>query len=318
MSRASILFSFLLAGCASVPRTHARVEEPLVLGEVLAYEAATWVVLPETVPASYPGLHNVFQLSDTVYSGGEPEDQAALERIASWGVKTILSVDGKIPDADAAEEFGMHYVHIPIQYSGVAPDEVARITKTFRELPGPFFVHCFHGRHRGPAAAALGRLVLDGASREQAIAEMRQWCSTSSKYEGLYRTIATADLPSQAETEAFEFDFASAHQLDGARAVMIELARTWDLVKASSKRGWAADPDHPDVDALQEAIQLEQLYAALVSVEAEAEDYRTYVAEGYAGSKALVAALRAGDDAAGAFDAVGASCSDCHVDYRNR
>ena len=68
--------------------------------------------------------------------------------------------------------------------------------KTFRELDGPFYVHCFHGKHRGPAAAAaLGRIAVDGVPREQAIAEMRQWCGTSEKYEGLYRTIAEVLRP---------------------------------------------------------------------------------------------------------------------------
>jgi protein tyrosine/serine phosphatase len=191
-----------------------------------AYDAAARVELPAPRPLDMPGLHNVFALGDNIRSGAEPADRGALEELAAWGVKTILSVDGKAPDAETAAELGMRYVHVPIQYDGIDEEELLAIAKTFREQEAPFYVHCFHGRHRGPAAAAIGRVVLDGVPRELALAEMRQWCATSKKYEGLYATVAAAEMPTARETEGFAFDFPAAHRFEGMRAVMIELART--------------------------------------------------------------------------------------------
>ena len=49
--------------------------------------------------------------------------------------------------------------------AGINEDEIAMIAKTFREVEGPFYVHCYHGKHRGPAAAAIGRVALDGLGR---------------------------------------------------------------------------------------------------------------------------------------------------------
>ena len=325
----------LAAACAGRPGPRDRVSTgevpPPVQLDGTAFEAAARVELPEVAPGEYPGLHNVYWLSESILSGGEPADPAALEQLADWGVKTLLSVDGKAPDAETAAALGMRYVHVPIQYKGIGDEEMRKIAKTFRELQGPFYVHCFHGRHRGPAAAAVGRIVLDAVPREEAIAEMRQWCATSSKYEGLYAAVATADLPTRAETERFAFDFAPAHAFEGLRAGMIEMTRKWDLVKAAEIRDWASDPAHPDVDPLREALELHQIYEALVQLEAThawQDDFRAWLEQGRRGSERLLEALSAGSqpkagesdwraEAAEAYDLVAGSCASCHGSYRN-
>ncbi|MCA9003240.1 MAG: hypothetical protein KDB61_15055, partial [Planctomycetes bacterium] len=153
--------------------TQAESTAPMDAGTDVLAVAQNFSLTPAQ-PTEFPGLHNVFHLSENIVSGGEPHGREALETIAKMGVKTILSVDGKIPDAATAAELGMRYVHIPIQYSGIDENEWLEIAKTFREVEGPFYVHCFHGKHRGPAAAEVGRLILDGISREHALAEMYQ------------------------------------------------------------------------------------------------------------------------------------------------
>lgn len=339
-TRRLLLPAALFVACSSTPEDRSAVEpepaqrpsQPLVL-QSTAYEAAALVSLPVVTPSESPGLHNVYRLSEDIVSGSEPADPEALARIASWGVKTILSVDGKVPDAVAAEALGMKYVHVPIQYSGIDDEELLDIAKTFRELDGPFYVHCYHGKHRGPAAAAVGRVVLDGIPRDQAIAEMRQWCGTDSKYEGLYAAIATMPMPERAETEAWGFAFDSAHEYEGLRAGMVELARKWDLVKAGKKRQWAPDPVHPDVDVLQEAVQLHQIFEAcsrLGDVRTYPDDFRAWLEDGRSGSEQLQRALgECSQDAATAggvawraeadtaYARVSNACASCHAAYRD-
>lgn len=304
---------------------------PLVL-EGTAFEAAARMRLPEVAPGEYEGLHNVFQLSDGIISGGEPQGAKGLEQLSAWGVRTILSVDGKAPEVALAASLGMRYVHVPIQYSGISDDQVARISKTFRELEGPFYVHCFHGRHRGPAAAALGRIVLDGVSRAQAIAEMRQWCSTSSKYEGLYSAVATARVPTLEATRLNGFDFDAVHRFRGLRAAMIPMPRHWDRVLAAAQRGWAVDVDHPDLVPAREAAEVRQIFEAcleLPATEAYADDFRVWLERARGGSHRLVGALESGAtaapgdeawrlEAAAAVQQVQQSCTSCHAIYRDR
>jgi len=292
------------------------------------YETAEIVKLPEAHPDEWEDLHNVIRLSDNIVSGSEPHGEAALARIAGMGVKTIVSVDGKTPDVETAERLGLRYVHVPIQYSGITDTEIADLAKTFRELPGPFYVHCFHGKHRGPAGAAVGRLVLDGAAREQTLAEMRQWCGTSKKYEGLYRDIATKPLPSAEQTAALEFDFPSRHPFQGTRQAMIDMARHWDNAVALGHNDWAVDPKHPDLDPKNETDKVLDLFDALTAdagFTKEPEDYRGWMTSAHGEAKQLVALIgrqRAGDAEAGrqaqeTVKRLKTLCDSCHATYRD-
>lgn len=303
---------------------------PPMEAETNAYEAATRVALPDVEPIEHPNLHNVFRLGENIISGSEPADEEALALLAEWGVKTILSTDGKVPDQETAAKYGMRYVHVPIQYKGITPEEQTRIIKTFRECEGPFFVHCFHGRHRGPAAAALGRLVVDGVTREQALAEMRQWCGTSDKYSGLYWTIATAEIPSAAESAAIEWDFPAAAPLEGVAGAMVPMARHWENVYYADVVDYGVDPLHPDIEPLNEAIILHQYFEQLADTEEVRQmpaDYRDWMDVSVDSTADMIAALQAYrasqsesdlDALEGAIDRTKRACLDCHAVYRNR
>ncbi|MFT7464278.1 MAG: protein tyrosine phosphatase (PTP) superfamily phosphohydrolase (DUF442 family) [Pseudohongiellaceae bacterium] len=294
-----------------------------------AFAAGAREALSEPEPLlGAPSLHNVFRLSEQIISGGEPHDDAGFAAIAALGVRTILSVDGKSPDAAAAAAHGLTYVHVPIRYRGISEDELLRLTKTFREKPGPFYVHCFHGKHRGPAAAAVGRLVVDGASRQQSLAEMRQWCGTSSKYEGLYQTVAANQLPSAAASAAYDWDFPAARAHAGFRTVMVEASRAFETLTTMEKNGWAVPDDHPDIDPVNESTVLASLFseaAALDDVTSQPDDFRDWIQQSSSQSLALRDVLsgirrNGGEDwstADAAYKALKGSCTACHKTYRN-
>lgn len=315
----------LVAACGGRARV---VTAPALSIEVSAYEEAARVRLPETAAVDDDDLHHVYVLSENVISGAEPTSAEALQELASWGVRTILSVDGKAPLAEAAAELGMRYVHVPIQYRGITEDELLRIAKTFRELEGPFFVHCFHGMHRGPAAAAVGRLVLDGAPRDRAIAEMRQWMGTSPSYEGLYRCIAEGTMPTPAQTEALDWDFTPQVEFEGLRGAMVFAARAHDNLKALREGSWQVDPAHPDLVPEREAHRLAQIFERSLddhAVQAEGPAYRAMLAALVDDARALEAsltALRSGDatasePAAALMTRIGQTCKGCHREHRD-
>lgn len=317
------LFALLIAACGGAVTPAA----PIPAGKK-GVEIAVETTIAEKAPEEHPGLHNLFRLSKNILSGAEPHGEEALAKLAEMGVKTVVSVDGKVPDAETAAKHGLRYVHVPIQYSGIKKAEREALAKTFRELDGPFYVHCFHGKHRGPAAAAWGRVVLDGAPREQALAEMLQWCGTSKKYVGLFETIARAEAPTTEATKGLDFDFPAAHALGGVREIMIDAARTFDYLKALEKRDWQADPEHPDVDARNEAAKLTDLFKAtenLQSFTMKPADFKAWTTESRDHAEGLSANLPLAlerDEAAieaakAAFGEVANRCGACHQVYRN-
>jgi protein tyrosine phosphatase (PTP) superfamily phosphohydrolase (DUF442 family) len=293
------------------------------------YALASKVSLPANKPGDSLGIHNLFKLSDQVISGSEPRGEEAFRQLQAMGVRTIISVDGKKPDVELAAKHGMRYVHVPIEYKGMSADEIEQLVKTYRELQGPFFTHCFHGKHRGPAAAAIGRLVLDGVSREEAVAEMRQWCGTAPEYEGLYRDVATRPIPSEAESKAYAFDFPSARSFGGFRDAMITISRRDDALKSGSKREFALDPVHPDIDPIHEAGTIAdslRIAGTMTEVQDCPQDFHDWLRQSadlaLRLEKELTAARRDEEGALSAskrtYAELTKACTTCHEAYRNK
>ncbi len=296
-----------------------------------AYELAGRVSLPSTSPEELPGLHNVCHLSESVISGSEPQGEEAFRHLSELGVRTILSVDGKVPDQELAAKYGMRYVHAPIRYNGIEDEELLQIAKTFRELDGPFYVHCFHGKHRGPAAAAVGRIVIDGAERVRAVAEMRQWCGTSKKYKGLYETLAAHPIPGPEETAAYDWDFPADKPMRGLRSAMVDLARHFDMLEIAVLNDFEYDAEHPDVDAHNESLILRDLFEAsleLDEIDQHPAEFRASLEDSFQASVRITELLRdlgevqlqpsARDAALEAFEVIDQNCATCHKSYRNQ
>lgn len=180
-----------------------------------------------------PALHNVYRLGQTLYSGGSPDEEGSFDSLKQLGIKTIISVDGAPPDVEAAKSHGMRYVHLPITYSSVPHETLVGLMRASKELPGPIYVHCHHGKHRGPAAAvALWRCMDKSVSADQADAAMRV-IGTSDRYQGLFDSVRTMTCPTAVELNSKDELPESSHVPPLAKT-MAEIDRMWDQVKAPS------------------------------------------------------------------------------------
>src|SRR4051812_27897995 len=68
-------------------------------------------------------LANAHVVTAKVISGAQPEGDESFKALEDLGVRTIVSVDGAAPDVGTARRYGLRYVHLPITYSGVTPEE---------------------------------------------------------------------------------------------------------------------------------------------------------------------------------------------------
>ncbi len=142
----------------------------------------------ETIPKELPGLHNVHRASGKVLMGSEPHGEEAFQQLQKLGVKVIVSVDGAKPEVDMARQYGMRYVHLPIGYDAIPEDTALGLTRVGRELDGPVYVHCHHGKHRGPAAAAVLCLSNGSIKLDDAL-ELMKSAGTGKDYKGLWRDV---------------------------------------------------------------------------------------------------------------------------------
>jgi protein tyrosine phosphatase (PTP) superfamily phosphohydrolase (DUF442 family) len=271
-----------------------------------------------------PGLHNVFHLSDRLYSGSSPDGAEGFASLRRLGVRTVLSVDGARPDVALAHAYGLRYVHLPIGYDGVPREQALRIARAVRDLPGPVYIHCHHGKHRGPAAAAVAHLWLDPTCTvESALAELRR-AGTDPHYTGLYAAPRELGRPAPGELERVPADFPEAVSIGGLAAHMVEIDERWERIRLIRAAGWRRPSDHPDLDPPHEVLQLVEHYREAGRTEDAGRrpaELRGWLSEAERSAAALEEILRRGSfDPAVAdrlFHTAGAACTHCHAKYRD-
>lgn len=273
-------------------------------------------------PLTSTNVHNLFRAATNIFSGDSPEDDAAFAEIAKLGVKTIISVDGSKPDVETARKFGLRYIHLPFGYDGVPTNRVAELAKAAQAQDGPFYVHCHHGMHRGPAAVAVICEATAGWTTNQAVAWLKQ-AGTSADYPGLYRS-AVEFRPPAAEALARIGKLPEVAKTSSLIDAMVAIDEEFDRIKAAQKAGWSKIPNQPDLTPVQSATILWEHFRELARTDETArrpDDYRTKLSAAEQSANQFRALLRdpkldiAARDAA--MQAVGKSCTACHKQYRN-
>jgi len=273
-------------------------------------------------PLDLGPVHNGFKMGPKIISGSCPYGDAGFKALAAKGVKTILSVDGARPDAALGRKYGMRYVHIPVGYSGITRDQQLRIGRVARDLPGPIFIHCHHGIHRGPTAAVIAAMITVAWSADDALAAMKQ-AGTGAQYTGLWATAKDFKAPSKAELDKADNTFPEAAPLEALAASMVTIDERWDVMADVKSAGWKAPANNPDIDPPHEALQFTEVFRELARTDdskARGADFLMRLGAAAAAATALETALRA-NDAAKATDAyklVSTSCKSCHAVYRDR
>ena len=294
---------------------------------------AAWLVaapVPEQLPKPLraPGIENLFQVNDRVFSGGQPEGDEAFAALRKLGVRTIISVDGTRPNADRAAQHGLRYIHLPHGYDGISSNTANRLAKAAATVEGPIFVHCHHGKHRGPAAVGLICQATAGWTPQQAVAWLKQ-AGTAADYAGLYRANAEFRPPSPAQLACVPTDFPARAKVSGLVDAMVEIDHRWENLKAIQQAGWRVPANQPDLAPASEALLLQEAYAELRrgheakakgdqfleqlrQAEARAKDFHTLIKSQSAGLNET-----AGKQADALFESAGQSCGSCHKQFRN-
>lgn len=266
------------------------------------------------------GLARYIRWSEKIGQGAQPVGEVSFRNLAALGYKVVLSVDGAIPEVELAAKYGLRYVHVPIGYDGI-PEEAAKQILATADLDGPVYVHCHHGKHRGPCAAQLLRMNVDGVTAGVGILGLER-SGTNKDYRGLWQTVLDfrgMDAGDRAQTA----DLPTAVVPQGVRAGMVDMNLRYDHLKLSKKEGWKQPKGHPDIAPAHEAKMLWELFREMHRNDKEAQDegevFLAYLKESEKATIELEKAIRAGDAQAANkhFLVVQQMCKDCHRDYRD-
>lgn len=273
--------------------------------------------------ADQKNLHNAHVISEKVISGAQPEGAASFEALRELGVKSIISVDGAKPDVAMAHKYGMRYVHLPIGYDGVSPEEGRAIAKAIDELPGKVYVHCHHGKHRSAAAVAVACVNLSILQPEQAEDVLKTF-GTGENYLGLWKAAREARPVDVVAIRELDVQFVEQSKIGDYAQTMVQADQHWDNVKLIQKSGWKKPVEHPDLDPAHEVLMVqENLHEGgrLESTSARPAAFKALLGESEKATIALGELLRRSPIDAKAADAqfavVSNSCLACHKRFRD-
>lgn len=289
---------------------------------VLAFAAAlvgvfAWAQDPRSGsparPVASDRLPHGFQISPRLWSGAQPDGDDAFAELHRLGIRVVLSVDGTRPDVEAAHRHGLRYIHLPFGYDGIPSNRVAELVRVAtKENNGGIYVHCHHGYHRGPAAAAILAMASGAWTPEEAREFLRQ-AGTSLDYPGLHRAVRNFTPPSAAELERVG-PLPEVNATTSEVAVMVELDAHLDRIRSALARNETA----PTEEAVLLWEQLREWSRQPATV-AKPTGYRTRLESAEASANRLKDILASENTAArdAALRDLGQSCTACHREYRN-
>ena len=271
------------------------------------------------IPIESTRINHFLDLGHGFYSGAMPSGPEAFAELAALGIKTVVNVDSARPAVDLAKAAGMEYVHIPIGYDRVPTEAALAFERVIQDSARPIYFHCHHGKHRGPAAAAIALRAASGCSAEQASTVLAA-AGTSEDYKGLWRDVAAW---SPAGEDMLLPELVSMAKIADFPAGMAKIDRVWDRLKLIRKAGWKTPEGHPDLVVSQEALILAQLLhdssGMLPAEHREDREFERLMEESAEFADSLLLATRAADADVleGHYRDLATSCKNCHRDYRN-
>lgn len=272
-----------------------------------------------TVP-DLAGIHNLQLVDGGVWSGSVPEGDEGFDALASLGIRTVIAVDAATPDLDRLHARGMRSIHIPIQYAGMEDDARVALARAVRDAEGPVYIHCHHGKHRGPAAAAAALVALGRMTTAEGHAYLVR-AGTSPKYPGLYESVRTAGSVDAATIDQWSGDLPEIADLGGLAPIMAKLDSHFDMLEQLADASWEALPDDPDRTAGAEAGIVYDLLRASAETSTHTEpEYTTVMNLAIAQAERVENALRQNNLKAAdeALLMLGDSCVRCHTTYRTK
>ncbi len=273
-------------------------------------------------------LHNAWRLTDRVLSGGVP-DERSMQALQELGVKTIISVDGAPPDVELAKRYGLRYVHLPHGYDGIPPSRTLELAKAVSELDGPIYLHCHHGKHRSPAAAATACVVAGFLSPSQGLTVLKS-AGTSTGYRGLYRNVEQATAADPRVLGQLQVDYRESVPVAPMAEAMVALEKTHDRLTRLSASGWQTPAGLLNVEPAHEALLLEEHFTELLrteEVDQQPAEFRQLLRDSETAARQLREHLTAAapqrspemlDKLESLLGKITQDCKGCHQTFRDR
>ena len=121
------------------------------------------------------GIPNLFRITPNLYRSAQ-FTRKGIPSLEKLEIKTVVSFRHFYSDKEMLKDTPFHLINIPMNaWDGSAklePNVINALRLLSDESQGPFLVHCQHGADRTGLVVAMYRIVFQGWTKEDAIAEM--------------------------------------------------------------------------------------------------------------------------------------------------
>jgi protein tyrosine phosphatase (PTP) superfamily phosphohydrolase (DUF442 family) len=127
---------------------------------------ASWA---ERIPSKH--LKNLYKLDEGVFRSEQPS-RAGFEELRDLGIRTVLNLRSSHSDNDEAAGSGLVLVRVPMTAGRFTEADIVAALRAIKDAAKPVLIHCQAGADRSGVVSAMYRVVFQGWSKEEAVAEL--------------------------------------------------------------------------------------------------------------------------------------------------
>lgn len=136
----------------------------------------------------------LYKMSDSLYRSALPRAHD-VEWLQQNKIQTVINFYQK-PDSLWLHDTGIEQIQIPLRTDRIDDVDVLRVLRSIAsaEQKGNVLMHCKHGQNRTGLIAAMYRIVFEGWSKADAMAEMQQGFGGEERMDGAIRYFNKVDV----------------------------------------------------------------------------------------------------------------------------
>jgi len=123
-------------------------------------------------PVASTVLKNWYMVTPEVYRSEQPTRQG-FEEISAQGIRSIINLRDAHSDDQLVQGLGLNVIAVPMTAGGFSEEDIVKALKAIRDAPKPVLVHCKRGADRTGVVMAMYRVVFQGWTKGDALAELK-------------------------------------------------------------------------------------------------------------------------------------------------
>lgn len=124
-------------------------------------------------PVASAALGNLYKVDDGLYRSRQP-DRQGFEEARRKGIRTVINLRSSHTDAKLVDGLGLKLIEIPMNAWDLDEGRILAALRAIQTSPKPVLIHCEHGADRAGVVSAAYRVVVQGWSKDEAVAELKK------------------------------------------------------------------------------------------------------------------------------------------------